>query len=159
MNIIEFTDDSEFSEIPNNLLSDTSLSWKARGVMCYLLAFSCDDKTSVDEMTFYSSDTSGVISSALVELQSAGYNVRGMVDSFDSSNRIVANSYIQRKGIREKVFKLHGDVCLRCGSDEHITLDHVVPVSRGGKNTISNLQPLCRSCNSTKGTKTIDYRK
>lgn len=36
--------------------------------------------------------------------------------------------------------------------------DHVVPVLFGGSNDISNIQPLCRSCNSSKGASTVDYR-
>lgn len=54
-----------------------------------------------------------------------------------------------------------GNRCLCCGvSGEVQTLatDHIVPLSRGGANTIDNIQPLCKSCNSRKGTKTIDYR-
>lgn len=50
------------------------------------------------------------------------------------------------------------DTCLRCGEHGHLTIDHVVPLSRGGHNGIDNIQPLCLSCNSTKGTDTTDYR-
>ena len=50
--------------------------------------------------------------------------------------------------------------CLACGRDDvPLTADHIVPVTSGGSNYISNIQPLCQSCNSSKGTKTIDYRQ
>ena len=48
--------------------------------------------------------------------------------------------------------------CLACGSKDHIVVDHVIPLSRGGMNTIDNLQPLCFTCNAKKHAKTIDYR-
>jgi 5-methylcytosine-specific restriction endonuclease McrA len=70
-----------------------------------------------------------------------------------------AQSFISKKNIRKAVFELHGKKCLRCGSDKKISLDHIVPVFNGGANEIENLQPLCKSCNSKKGTNTIDYRK
>lgn len=69
-----------------------------------------------------------------------------------------ASNYISKSEIRQKVFKKHGRKCLSCSSTENLTLDHVIPISRGGKDEISNLQPLCKSCNCSKGTKTIDYR-
>ncbi len=52
----------------------------------------------------------------------------------------------------------HGGRCLRCHAQAKLTVDHIVPVSRGGSSDISNLQPLCAKCNSIKHTKTIDYR-
>lgn len=49
-------------------------------------------------------------------------------------------------------------MCLSCGSTEDICADHIIPLSKGGLNTIDNIQPLCRVCNSKKGTKNTDYR-
>lgn len=49
--------------------------------------------------------------------------------------------------------------CLKCGSDENLQLDHVVPISIGGDNAYWNFQILCRSCNSSKGNRSsADYR-
>jgi 5-methylcytosine-specific restriction endonuclease McrA len=52
--------------------------------------------------------------------------------------------------------------CLRCNKKlpfDKLTLDHVKPVAQGGSSFIFNTQPLCKSCNSSKGNKEIDYRK
>lgn len=48
--------------------------------------------------------------------------------------------------------------CLACGTSDNLSADHIVPLSRLGSNGIQNIQPLCRPCNSSKGTKIIDYR-
>lgn len=51
--------------------------------------------------------------------------------------------------------------CLCCGKREpdiKLTIDHVLPIVQGGTNTIDNLQPLCSTCNSSKGDRHIDYR-
>lgn len=51
--------------------------------------------------------------------------------------------------------------CARCRKEfnEYLiyTLDHIKPVLLGGETTIENIQLLCKSCNSSKGTKTINY--
>ncbi len=52
----------------------------------------------------------------------------------------------------------YNDRCLACGKQCKLTADHIVPVSRGGSGDISNIQPLCGPCNSSKGTKVTDYR-
>jgi 5-methylcytosine-specific restriction endonuclease McrA len=40
--------------------------------------------------------------------------------------------------------------CSRCGSTEDLTADHIVPRAKGGRNVFSNVQVLCRACNSAK---------
>jgi hypothetical protein len=48
--------------------------------------------------------------------------------------------------------------CLWCEALDDLTLDHVIPIAKGGKHDISNAQVLCRKCNSKKNTKIIDFR-
>jgi 5-methylcytosine-specific restriction endonuclease McrA len=40
--------------------------------------------------------------------------------------------------------------CAYCGERKPLTMDHVVPVSKGGHHTASNIVPACQSCNSRK---------
>lgn len=43
--------------------------------------------------------------------------------------------------------------CAYCGERKDLTLDHVVPVSRGGRHAAGNFLPACVSCNSSKNDK------
>ena len=45
--------------------------------------------------------------------------------------------------------------CAACGATDRIEVDHIIPVSKGGHGRESNLQPLCRPCNQSKGTKAM----
>jgi 5-methylcytosine-specific restriction endonuclease McrA len=75
-------------------------------------------------------------------------------------------SFSQKQWI---VLKNQYGKCLCCGLTEKqlkkvnrkLVSDHVVPLSKGGSNTLSNIQPLCHGrggCNNKKKDKHIDYR-
>lgn len=53
----------------------------------------------------------------------------------------------------------YGNICLRCGKCRPLVADHVIPIARGGRNDIANIQPLCARCNGIKSDKSTDYRK
>jgi 5-methylcytosine-specific restriction endonuclease McrA len=46
--------------------------------------------------------------------------------------------------------------CAYCGETKPLTRDHVIPLSRGGSDDISNIVPACRSCNSRKNAKPLN---
>ena len=54
--------------------------------------------------------------------------------------------------MRFAIFRRDGNRCKRCGSHRNLEIDHIVPVSKGGKSVYSNLQTLCHRCNVEKGT-------
>ena len=52
----------------------------------------------------------------------------------------------------------YGHRCAACGALGSLVPDHIVPLTKGGSTLISNIQPLCSSCNNRKRNKIIDYR-
>ena len=51
-------------------------------------------------------------------------------------------------------FDYHGNRCYYCGCDGKMTIEHRIPLSRGGTHWPANIVPACQSCNYSKGTKT-----
>lgn len=52
-----------------------------------------------------------------------------------------------------EVFRRYGHKCAKCPSKHDLTVDHIIPLAKGGTWDINNLQPMCQSCNSSKGVK------
>lgn len=52
------------------------------------------------------------------------------------------------------VKKLCNQQCSYCGSIKELTIDHVIPLSRGGQHTFENLTCACLKCNAEKGNRT-----
>ena len=51
---------------------------------------------------------------------------------------------------RANIFRRDKHQCLYCGNKKDLTLDHVIPRSKGGKNTWQNLVTCCKKCNIKK---------
>jgi len=60
--------------------------------------------------------------------------------------------YLSRKNIHRR----DEHICQYCGTrvDGHATIDHIIPRSRGGRNTWENLVCCCTKCNTKKGDST-----
>jgi 5-methylcytosine-specific restriction endonuclease McrA len=60
---------------------------------------------------------------------------------------------------RSKIYKRDNHTCVYCGSGKNLTLDHVMPRSRGGTNEWTNLVTSCIKCNLKKANRTPEEAK
>lgn len=67
-----------------------------------------------------------------------------IVDSSATNSRHIP------RDIRQRVWQRYGGRCAECGATEYLEFDHIVPVAKGGSNSESNVQLLCRKCNLSK---------
>ena len=58
-----------------------------------------------------------------------------------------------RKIVRERILERDNYECQICGSSDNLEVDHIIPLSEGGKHSEHNFQILCRHCNRTKKRK------
>jgi 5-methylcytosine-specific restriction endonuclease McrA len=59
----------------------------------------------------------------------------------------------------KELIKLYSSPCIACGTTERVTIDHIIPIARGGTHSIGNLQSLCLKCNSSKNHRTMSEWK
>ena len=59
----------------------------------------------------------------------------------------------KRHSLKDWWMKESSKGCRNCGSILALTIDHIIPMSKGGRDDLSNLQCLCKSCNSSKGNR------
>ena len=72
---------------------------------------------------------------------------------------VVEEDFFNDQTKRKAVYDRDGWLCFYCGervNEENVTLDHYVPVCKGGGNTKDNLKTACLVCNSIKSGKTYD---
>jgi hypothetical protein len=82
--------------------------------------------------------------------------LQSIENSFAAPAVIRVSRYINVpfKGVllnRHNLFRRDAKTCQYCGSKNDLTIDHVLPRSRGGKTSWTNLVTACKKCNNRKG--------
>jgi 5-methylcytosine-specific restriction protein A len=71
-------------------------------------------------------------------------------DDFMHRERLKAKDLKKSRWWQNLIQKTQCYYCHIAISREQVTMDHVVPISRGGRSTAGNLVPACKSCNENK---------
>ncbi|MEQ8471675.1 MAG: HNH endonuclease [Marinoscillum sp.] len=82
--------------------------------------------------------------------------LRSVNEEFPYPSVIKVKKYINvpYKGVvltRHNIFKRDRFSCQYCGTNKDLTLDHLIPKSKGGKSSWTNLVTACKHCNAKKG--------
>lgn len=80
-------------------------------------------------------------------------------------NSVAGQRALMTKALREEIKERDNHTCQKCGLSTYLEpnllleIDHIKPLSKGGKTTRENLQTLCWRCNRTKAAKWIDVEE
>lgn len=93
---------------------------------------------------------------AIYDMENTISNIKKRFDSYDiEQNQTTIIKENKRnpipKKIRDFIMKRDKFICVNCGSTKDLEIDHIRPITRGGTDKVSNLQTLCKSCNTSKG--------
>ena len=97
----------------------------------------------------------------LIEVENLFRNILENIKFNNSRGQIIKNERAKlTNGLRFKILKRDNYRCQLCGATQldgiKLHIDHIFPVSKGGKTEESNLQVLCDSCNMGKSAKILD---
>lgn len=115
---------------------------------------------NVPKMAAFTEATEGAVEQALSDL-----SARGLVAIVGAATQLPftdgdgprpdapsqrTSSWSISKAKRFAIYARDGHACVYCGSGEMLSLDHVVPRSKGGCDSPENLVSACQPCNSSK---------
>ncbi|UXP30873.1 HNH endonuclease [Reichenbachiella agarivorans] len=87
--------------------------------------------------------------------------MRTVNESYPKPTVIKVNRYISvpYRGVvlsRQNLFKRDNHCCQYCGAKNNLTIDHLIPRSKGGRSVWNNLVTACKSCNAKKGDMSLE---
>lgn len=102
----------------------------------------------------------------LDQLESKKEYMRNYMKGYrEKQKRLLGNSKLCENGLPmpewTAVLDFFKHECAYCGAKDGLEQEHIIPVNDGGTYCIGNIVPSCRSCNASKGAKSVDgwYRK
>lgn len=91
-----------------------------------------------------------LVETKLWDVAPDGYWIHGWAECNSADVSTPKRKSLSRR-VALAVFERDGFRCVHCGVATNLSVDHIVPLSRGGTDGFENLQTLCLRCNSSKG--------
>ena len=124
-----------------------SLSCMSQLIWFFQMTMAATRRYDVNEMVAYWKVPYSEVAEALGDLLLTSYGTACKRRWASAPRRTISPR------IRAAVYARDGHRCLYCGTSRRLSLDHIHPFSKGGTDTMENLQTLCVYCNSRKGAK------
>ncbi|KAG1368383.1 hypothetical protein COCNU_14G008510 [Cocos nucifera] len=144
-------DDEEEEEFVRDELSYfrglvLDISYRPINVVCWKRAICLEFMEKADVLEYYDQTVSSPQGSFYIP---AVLRVPNLL-------QVVKRRRIKHNLSRKSIFYRDSYTCQYCSSRENLTIDHVLPTSKGGEWTWENLVTACAKCNSRKGKKTLE---
>ncbi|XP_006657488.2 uncharacterized protein LOC102718936 [Oryza brachyantha] len=122
------------------------LSYRPVNVVCWKRAICLEFMAKADVLEYYDQTVSSPSGSFYIP---AVLRVPELL-------QVVKRRRVKHSLSRKNILYRDGFICQYCSSPDNLTIDHVIPTSRGGKWEWENLVTACSRCNSRKGQKTLE---
>jgi len=139
---MEKGDDDDLSGFRGLVLD---LSYRPVNVVCWKRAICLEFMEKADVLEYYDHTVSSPSGSFYIP---AVLRVPQLL-------QVVTKRRVKHCLSRKNILFRDGFTCQYCSSEDDLTIDHVIPASRGGKWDWENLVTACSRCNSRKGNKTL----
>ncbi|KAF9608294.1 hypothetical protein IFM89_008579 [Coptis chinensis] len=122
------------------------ISYRPINVVCWKRAICLEFMDKADVLEYYDQT---------VNSPSGSFNIPAVL-RVPNLLQVVKRRRIRQHLSRKNIFFRDAFICQYCSSRESLTVDHVLPISRGGEWEWENLVTACAKCNSRKGQKTLE---
>ncbi|TVU41579.1 hypothetical protein EJB05_15109, partial [Eragrostis curvula] len=122
------------------------ISYRPVNVVCWKRAICLEFMEKADVLEYYDQTVSS---------PSGSFNIPAVL-RVPQLLHVVKRRRVKQSLSRKNIIYRDGFTCQYCSSGENLTIDHVIPISRGGKWEWENLVAACSRCNSRKGQKTLE---
>lgn len=122
------------------------ISYRPVNVVCWKRAICLEFMEKADVLEYYDQT---------VNSPSGSFNIPAVL-RVPHLLQVVKRKRVRNTLSRKNIFHRDDFMCQYCYATNNLTVDHVLPISRGGKWEWENLVTACAKCNSKKGQKTVE---